>query len=80
MTDKILYNGEMKNLEVASEWKQRRKHHKRRINKKWAKRYGYVRKDLLKDDQAFVAGDTIYVSSNEFVKLTNGMSKLNKII
>lgn len=80
MTDKILYNGEMKNLVVPGVYKQIRKHHKHRINKKWAKRYGYIRKDMLEDGKAFVSGDTVYVSSKDYERLSKASSKLNNII
>jgi hypothetical protein len=39
---------------------QRRTHRKRRINKKWAKRYGY--KTVLDDGRIICAGDCIYAT------------------
>lgn len=39
---------------------QRRTHRKRRINKKWAKRYGYI--DVVDDDRVVIFCGCIYAS------------------
>ena len=46
---------------------QRRTHHKRRINKKWAKRYGY--KTVLDDGRIIQCGDCIYATPNTIRKI-----------
>jgi hypothetical protein len=39
---------------------QRRKHRKKRINKKWLKRYGYEECDLMPHGQIYAMGDGIF--------------------
>jgi hypothetical protein len=46
---------------------QRRTHRKRRINKKWLKRYGY--KTVPDDGQIIRYGDCIYATPNTIKKL-----------
>lgn len=46
---------------------QRRTHRKRRINKKWAKRYGY--KTVLDDGRIIQCGDCIYATPNTIKKI-----------
>jgi hypothetical protein len=41
---------------------QRRTHRKRRINKKWLKRYGY--KTVLDDEKIIINGDCIFATPN----------------
>lgn len=45
---------------------QLRKHHKRRINKKWLKRYGYK---LVSDGKIFVVGDKIMMAQDTWDKI-----------
>ena len=47
-------------IKVFDEYRQRRKHHKKRINKKWLKRYGYTITTPLKADEI------IYLKPNEY--------------
>lgn len=46
---------------------QRRTHRKRRINKKWLKRYGY--KTILDDEKIIRVGDRLYATPNTVKKL-----------
>ena len=46
---------------------QRRTHRKRRINKKWLKRYGY--KPVLDDGRVIQCGDCIYATPNTIKKI-----------
>lgn len=46
---------------------QRRTHHKRRINKKWAKRYGY--KTVPDDERMIMFGDCILATPNAIKKI-----------
>lgn len=39
---------------------QRRKHHKKRINKKWLKRYGCEECDLMPHGKIYVMGENIF--------------------
>ena len=42
--------------------KQNRTHRKKRINKKWAKRYGYTYYDVLEDDKVVMIGGVMYMN------------------
>lgn len=46
---------------------QRRTNRKRRINKKWAKRYGY--KDVPDDSKVMVIGDMIFMTQKAYDRL-----------
>lgn len=50
---------------------QRRTHRKRRINKKWLKRYGY--KTVLDDGNILLFGDCIYATPKTVKKLIAAM-------
>lgn len=41
--------------------KQNRTHRKKRINKKWAKRYGYTQYNSIEDDKAINLNGSIYI-------------------
>ena len=45
-------------IHIFEDFKQPRKHRKKRINKKWRKRYGYVVKTPLEADQVIFATPT----------------------
>ena len=50
---------------------QRRTHRKRRINKKWLKRYGY--KTVLDDERMIICGDCIYATPKNIKKIIKAM-------
>lgn len=55
---------------------QRRTHRKRRINKKWLKRYGY--KTVLDDEKIIRCGDCLYATPNTIkmlISATKGEKK-----
>lgn len=52
---------------------QRRTHHKRRINKKWLKRYGY--KTVLDDSTIVRYGDCILATPNTVKKIIETMKE-----
>ena len=56
---------------------QKRKHKKRRINKKWAKRYGFITQNLLEDGQIIYNNidDKLYMNKNTFIKLKDEIEK-----
>ena len=62
------YNG-LRLIETTAITKQvqRRTHRKRRINKKWAKRYGY--KTVLDDEKIIQFGDCILATPNTIKKI-----------
>ncbi len=53
---------------------QRRRHRKRRINKKWLKRYGY--KTVLDDEKIIRVGDRLYATPNMVKKLVETSASL----
>lgn len=44
---------------IATKKYQRRKHHKKRINKKWQKRYGYVEYDMMPHGEVIMTDDGV---------------------
>ena len=50
---------------------QRRTHRKRRINKKWLKRYGY--KTVLDDGKLIISGDCIFATPKTIKKIIAAM-------
>lgn len=52
---------------------QRRTHRKCRINKKWAKRYGY--KTVLDDGRIICAGDCIYATPKTVKEIIESMEE-----
>lgn len=52
-----------------------RTHRKRRINKKWAKRYGY--KTVLDDSRIIRCGNCIYATPNTVKKIIAEMKEKN---
>lgn len=59
----------IKIIQEHEEGEQIRKHHKRRINKKWLKRYGTYGKQKLNKDQVLIFDDVVYMSRPKFRKL-----------
>lgn len=59
--DRTLLNG-MSIIIVPLIIRQRKKHKKKRINKKWAKRYGVTRYCALKDGDVLMAPEGMYMN------------------
>ena len=54
---------------ATKEW-QRRKHHKKRINKKWLKRYGCYEINMMPHDQVVMLDDgTIWMTKQTYKKI-----------
>ena len=72
-----MYNGLdiviSKNL--INNYEQRRKHHKKRINKKWLKQYG---NKPIYDMNYYIMGDKIYMSPKGFDKFKNALGDEEK--
>lgn len=49
--------------------KQNRKHKKRRINKKWAKRYGYTTYNSIEDEKVIMMNGRVCVNPRTYYKL-----------
>lgn len=56
------------------EGEQIRKHHKRRINKKWLKKYGTYGEQILNKDQVLIFNDVVYMSRPLFRRLKKEMN------
>lgn len=54
---------------VPDSKKQNRKHKKKRINKKWKKRYGYTLYNSLEDDQVIMMNGRVCVNPRTYYKL-----------
>lgn len=54
---------------VPNSKKQNRKHKKKRINKKWAKRYGYTTYNSIEDEKVIMMNGNIYVNPRTYYKL-----------
>ena len=51
---------------IATTRIQRRKHHKKRINKKWAKRYGYIEYNSMTYGQVVLLDGVLYMTQKTF--------------
>lgn len=51
--------------------KQNRTHRKKRINKKWSKRYGYTVHNLFKDDEVITMQGNMYMNPRTYYKIKN---------
>ena len=64
----------IKIIQEHEEGEQIRKHHKRRISKKWLKRYGVYGKQRLEKDQVLIFNDVVYMSRSHFKKLKKDLN------
>lgn len=48
---------------------QNKKHHKRRIDKKWAKRYGFTEYEVQEKGRPIISGGVIYLTYEDFNKI-----------
>jgi hypothetical protein len=82
----LLYTHERLNglkIIIYPDAKQRRKHRKRRINKKWAKRYGYTTPLVNSDSITIVPSENneyvLMMSNNTYLKLKENSEMINTI-
>ena len=54
---------------IATKEVQRRKHHKKRINKKWRKRYGMIELNSIPHGEVLIIGDTLWMTRRKYLKL-----------
>lgn len=55
---------------IATKEIQRRKHHKKRINKKWAKRYGYIEINMMPHNSVVMMDNgVIYMTKQTYNSL-----------
>lgn len=62
-------------IQEHDEGEQIRKHHKRRINKKWLNKYGTYGKQKLNKDQVLIFDDVVYMSRPLFRRLKKEIGK-----
>ena len=53
-------------IRIATKEVQRRKHHKKRINKKWAKRYGFIEVDYIPQGKVITTDGAIWMTRKDF--------------
>lgn len=68
----------IKIIQEHEEGEQVRKHHKRRINKKWLKRYGVYGKQKLNKNEILILDGVAYMSRQHFRKLKKELNWKNK--
>ena len=54
--------------------KQNRVHRKKRINKKWAKRYGYTQYNLVEDNQVISLNGNMYMNPKTYYKIKDQLT------
>lgn len=60
---------------ISPSKKQNRTHKKKRINKKWAKRYGYTYYDTIEDDKTYMFNGKMYMNQKTYSKLRDIIAK-----
>ena len=55
-----------------------RTHRKKRISKKWAKRYGYMYFDIQNEGDAYVVDQKIYMTLHDYEKLRDELKSIPK--
>ena len=61
---------------IAPSKRQRRTHKKKRINKKWLKRYGYIYYgNGIEDNQTFTFNGCLYMNKNSYLALKKVLEK-----
>lgn len=61
---------------IATKWFQRRKHHKKRINKKWLKRYGTWEINMMPHNQVIMMDDgAIWMTKRTFENLKKSIGR-----
>lgn len=67
-------------VHIATRKYQKKKHHKRRINKKWQKRYGFREYDLMPQGQVLLINGTLYMTEKTFIELKEKLKIERRII
>ena len=56
-------------IRIATKKYQRRKHHKKRIDKKWKKRYGFYEYDMMPHGKMMLIDGVLYMTEKTFNEL-----------
>ena len=59
---------------ITTKTVQNRKHKKRRINKKWLRRYGYTERDIQPAGSAYMFEGKLYMTKRDFERLKKEIS------
>ena len=54
---------------------QKRRHKKKRINKKWRKRYGVSVRKRVKDGEVIMIGERLYMNNDTYLKLEKELTE-----
>lgn len=57
---------------ITTRFQQRRKHRKKRINKKWKKKYGVIKYDPIPEGEVLIYEGTVYMSERDFYLIKKG--------
>lgn len=60
---------------IATKEYQRRKHHKKRINKKWRKRYGVVEINMMSHGQIMELNGALWMTKQTFKELKKTLTE-----
>lgn len=63
---------------IATKRFQRRKHHKRRINKKWAKRYGFFEYNMMPIGYPAMIDGVLWMTQRDFDALKIGLEEVEE--
>lgn len=59
---------------IATKEKQVRKHRKKRINKKWRKRYGLIEVDMMPDGKVMMIDGKLWMTKKTFQELKKALN------
>ncbi len=62
-------------IRIATKKYQRRKHRKKRINKKWQKRYGFSEYDMMPYGQVMMMNNEIWMTEKTYLELWKVVKK-----
>lgn len=60
-------------INITTKRVQARKHKKKRINKKWMKRYGFKTQDVQKHDQVIISDNKLFMTEYCFNKIKSSL-------
>lgn len=61
-------------VRIATKEYQCRRHHKKRINKKWRKRYGVIETNMMPDGQLIKINDELFMTKKTFQDLKKALN------
>jgi uncharacterized protein (DUF779 family) len=64
---------------IATQEFQRRKHHKKRINKKWQKRYGMIELNRMPHGKIMMIDGALYMTKRTFENLKKAIAESEEV-